>query len=165
MDIVALRKLLILVAAFLVAGAGMLWLVNQATTGAAQTPQAELWQIASLLHAPGDTTNQTVLSSTVPAAWTLRAEIAQLLAKGENRSEILHVIELQYGPTVLADPSGAGFGLWVWVLPGVALALGLGAAIGYLSKRRDAGAGGSVQAGSGQSELIDAKREEWIEFL
>ena len=97
--------------------------------------QSELWAIASQLHAPGDTTTQTVASSTVPAAWQIRAQIQELLDKGYTERQIVRWMVQDYGPTILADPSFAGFGALVWTLPGTGVAVAL-AVYGLLLRRR-----------------------------
>ncbi len=87
------------------------------------SPEATMWQIASQLHAPGDTTTETAAASPVPAAWQIRQQILSLLQKGETQQQILSQLQDEYGPTILANPSLAGFGAWVWILPPVAVML------------------------------------------
>lgn len=111
----------------------LLGLLLQGSLGNAQTDQQRLWAIASQLHAPGDTTTQTVATSTVPSAWKMRAQIQQLLLAGNSNQAVLRTIEQEYGPASYADPASSGFGLWVWLLPVVVLAIGaLAFAVGYL---------------------------------
>ena len=107
-------------------------------TLSAGTGQAELWSIASELHAPGDTTTQTAASSTVLSAWQIRAQIQSLLQKGWGRARILRTLENEYGPTVLADPNIAGFGVLAWLLPGAGVAAGLAVCARTLRRRRAA---------------------------
>lgn len=129
----AIRRSVWIIALVVLCAAALAWLL-QGTLANSQTDQQRLWAIAAQLHAPGDTTTQTVATSTVPAAWTMRAQIEHLLLKGESNQQVLTTIEQEYGPTALADPQTNGFGLLVWVLP-IAL-LGLAAVVLLQSYRR-----------------------------
>lgn len=79
--------------------------------------QTTLWSIASQLHAPGDSTTQTVADSTVSSAWIIRDQIARMLKQGFSRTQILQHMQQEYGPSVLADPAWQGVGTIAWVLP------------------------------------------------
>jgi cytochrome c-type biogenesis protein CcmH len=76
-----------------------------------------------------------------PQADRERALIRRLIDRGEDKDQIKDALVAQYGPRVLATPSGHGFDLLAWLVPGVGIALALGA-IGVLlwrsrSARRD----------------------------
>jgi cytochrome c-type biogenesis protein CcmH len=64
-----------------------------------------------------------------PQAQRERAYINRLIAQGQSKRQIEDALVQQYGPNVLATPSGHGFDLSAWIVPGVglvALAVGLG---------------------------------------
>ena len=54
----------------------------------------------------------------------LKGEVADLLGEGKGLEEILNVMALRHGDTVLAAPTKRGFNLTAWVLPFVALGSG-----------------------------------------
>lgn len=67
-----------------------------------------------------------------PQADRERALIRRLIARGESKDQIKDALVAQYGPRVLATPSGHGFDLTAWIVPGLGIAvaivaLGLGA--------------------------------------
>jgi cytochrome c-type biogenesis protein CcmH len=69
-----------------------------------------------------------------PQADRERALIRTLIAQGKDKDQIKDVLVDQYGPRVLATPSGHGFDLLAWLVPGVVLLAGLIA--GILAVRR-----------------------------
>jgi cytochrome c-type biogenesis protein CcmH len=69
-----------------------------------------------------------------PQADRERALIRTLIAQGEDKEQIKDALVDEYGPRVLATPSGHGFDLLAWLVPGVVLAAGLIA--GVLAVRR-----------------------------
>ena len=99
------------------------------------TVQANVWEVAAQLHAPGDTTTQTVLTSTVPSAWTIRAQIQQLLNSGKTQQQVIRLLIGEYGSAILASPAPSGFGLLVFVLPMLCVCVSLAAAIMLVIKR------------------------------
>jgi cytochrome c-type biogenesis protein CcmH len=70
-----------------------------------------------------------------PQADRERALIRQLIDQGEDKDQIKDALVAQYGPRVLATPSGHGFDLLAWLVPGVGILLGAGA-IGYFAVSR-----------------------------
>jgi cytochrome c-type biogenesis protein CcmH len=70
-----------------------------------------------------------------PQADRERALIRQLIDRGEDKDQIKDALVAQYGPRVLATPSGHGFDLLAWLVPGVGILLA-GAAIGYFAVSR-----------------------------
>lgn len=69
----------------------------------------------------------------------MRAEIADMGARGMTRAQILDYYVSKYGETVLAAPTKRGFNLVAWVIPFAALAAGGGAVYLFLqawSRRR-----------------------------
>jgi cytochrome c-type biogenesis protein CcmH len=69
-----------------------------------------------------------------PQADRERALIRRLIAEGKDKDQIKDALVAEYGPRVLATPSGHGFDLLAWLVPGVVLAAGLIA--GVLAVRR-----------------------------
>jgi cytochrome c-type biogenesis protein CcmH len=67
-----------------------------------------------------------------PQAESERTLIRKLINEGETKDQIKDALVAQYGPRVLATPSGHGFDLAAWIVPGlvfllVIIALGVGA--------------------------------------
>jgi cytochrome c-type biogenesis protein CcmH len=62
-----------------------------------------------------------------PQAERERALIRKLIARGEDKEEIKDALVAQYGPRVLATPSGHGFDLLAWLVPGAVLVIALAA--------------------------------------
>jgi cytochrome c-type biogenesis protein CcmH len=72
-----------------------------------------------------------------PQADRERALIRKLIANGDSKDQIKDALVAQYGPRVLATPSGHGFDLLAWIVPVLALALAvLGIALGLRRGRR-----------------------------
>src|SRR5438094_430461 len=55
-----------------------------------------------------------------PQAQRERAYINTLIAQGKTKQQIEDALVEQYGPNVLATPSGSGFDLTAWIVPGLA---------------------------------------------
>ena len=77
-----------------------------------------------------------------PQAERERALIRNLIAEGKDKDQIKDALVAQYGPRVLATPSGHGFDLLAWLVPGVVLAAGLIAGVLDASRRDFDGRGG-----------------------
>ena len=60
-----------------------------------------------------------------PQADRERALIRKLIARGEDKDQIKDALVAEYGPRVLATPSGHGFDLAAWIVPGLLLALAI----------------------------------------
>jgi cytochrome c-type biogenesis protein CcmH len=58
-----------------------------------------------------------------PQADRERALIRKLIARGEDKDQIKDALVAQYGPRMLATPSGHGFDLAAWIVPGLLIAL------------------------------------------
>jgi cytochrome c-type biogenesis protein CcmH len=58
-----------------------------------------------------------------PQAERERALIRRLIDRGETKDQIKDALVAQYGPRVLATPSGHGFDLAAWIVPGLVIAL------------------------------------------
>ena len=75
-----------------------------------------------------------------PQAERERALIRELIAKGETKDQIKDALVDEYGPRVLATPSGHGFDLLAWIVPGLGIALAAaGIAFAMLRLRRRGG--------------------------
>lgn len=87
------------------------------------------------------TCKTTLDQSSAPIADRIRQFITARIAAGDTKSEIKRKLVLQFGPSVLAEPSKHGFNLLAWVLPFVAVGLGA-AVLAWLvwrwSRRREA---------------------------
>jgi cytochrome c-type biogenesis protein CcmH len=60
-----------------------------------------------------------------PQADRERALIRKLIDEGQTKDQIKEALVAQYGPRVLATPSGHGFDLAAWVVPGVLIAMAI----------------------------------------
>ena len=56
-----------------------------------------------------------------PQADRERALIRKLIAQGKSKDEIKDALLAEYGPRVLATPSGHGFDLLAWIVPGLGI--------------------------------------------
>jgi cytochrome c-type biogenesis protein CcmH len=78
-----------------------------------------------------------------PQADRERALIRNLIAQGEGKDQIKDALVAEYGPRVLATPTGHGFDLLAWLVPGVGIALAIGG-IAFMLVRRRTRPGNSV---------------------
>ena len=62
-----------------------------------------------------------------PQADRERALIRKLIDEGKDKDQIKDALVAEYGPRVLATPSGHGFDLLAWLVPGVGILLAAGA--------------------------------------
>jgi len=75
-----------------------------------------------------------------PQADRERALIRELIAKGESKDQIKDALVAQYGPRVLATPTGHGFDLLAWIVPALGILLAAaGIAFAMLRLRRGRG--------------------------
>jgi cytochrome c-type biogenesis protein CcmH/NrfF len=74
--------------------------------------------------------------SASPQAERERALIRRLIAEGRDKEEIKDALVAEYGPRVLATPSGSGFDLLAWLVPGIAIGLGLCGIAWFALRRR-----------------------------
>ena len=54
-----------------------------------------------------------------------RAEIHRLIRQGKTKQQILDIFKAEYGPNVLAQPSGGGSAVALWAVPAGIIALAL----------------------------------------
>jgi cytochrome c-type biogenesis protein CcmH len=85
----------------------------------------------------------TLDQSNAPVAERMKTFIRLRIAAGDSEQEIKDALVAQFGPGVLAEPPGGGFGLLAWLLPLAAL-VGGAIVVGLLVRawsRRGAGPG------------------------
>jgi cytochrome c-type biogenesis protein CcmH len=70
-----------------------------------------------------------------PQAQRERSYINTLIAQGRTKQQIEDALVEQYGPNVLATPSGHGFDLTAWIVPALGL-VALAAVLGFAWWRR-----------------------------
>ena len=96
-----------------------------APTGAAAAVQIR----TSLTAVEGDlmcvVCHEPLAVSNSPQAFSERAYIRILIARGETRAQIDRNMVAQYGPSVLAKPPARGFSLLLYILPPLLVAIGL----------------------------------------
>lgn len=95
--------------------------------------------IAEELVTPGGCPSLTLAECTLPTAFKIREEIAQMLAQGMEKEEIIDTLVAKYGKAILGAPKPEGWGLVVWYTPYAVMgmaALALGAWL--YSRRRKA---------------------------
>jgi cytochrome c-type biogenesis protein CcmH len=84
----------------------------------------------------------TLDQSNAPVAERMKLFIRERIAAGDSEQEIKDALVAEFGPGVLAEPPGGGFGLLAWLLPLAALiggALAVGALVWAWSRRREPG--------------------------
>jgi cytochrome c-type biogenesis protein CcmH len=109
--------------------AGLVALATVAGGAAAATPRTNLPDVEDEVMC---TICGTLLEeSDSPQANSERALIRTLIARGETKDQIKDALVAQYGPRVLATPTGHGFDLAAWIVPGLLIALAIvGLAVG-----------------------------------
>jgi cytochrome c-type biogenesis protein CcmH len=66
----------------------------------------------------------TLDQSNAPVALKMKTFIRVRIAAGDSEQEIKDALVAEFGPGVLAEPPGGGFGLLAWLLPLTALVAG-----------------------------------------
>jgi cytochrome c-type biogenesis protein CcmH len=99
--------------------------------GEGDASREDVLDIAKEMHPPGCTDSMTADYCTLFTAYDLRMEIAEMLAAGKNKDQIINELVQKYGERILAAPQAQGFHLLAWFLPGIAIAAG-GITIGFL---------------------------------
>jgi cytochrome c-type biogenesis protein CcmH len=82
----------------------------------------------------------TLDQSNAPVAERMKLFIRERIAAGDSEQEIKDALVAEFGPGVLAEPPGGGFGLLAWLLPLAALfggVLAVGALVWAWSRRRE----------------------------
>jgi cytochrome c-type biogenesis protein CcmH len=92
-----------------------------------------------------------------PQADSERELIRKLIADGETKNQIKDALVAQYGPNVLATPSGHGFDLAAWIVPGLVIGLVLaGLAVGAYRLTRRPRAPASAPLDPADAARLDA---------
>ena len=99
---------------------------------AAATPRASLTDIEDEVMCLECGTALNVSNSQV--ADQERDFIAELIAQGKTKQQVKDALVAEYGPRVLAEPSGDGFQLTAWIVPLLA-ALGAIALVAFTARR------------------------------
>jgi len=126
----------------------------------AATPQTSINDIEAEVMCPICGTLLELAES--PQAQRERALVKRLIAAGKTKAEVKDALVAQYGPAVLALPSGSGFDLSAYLVPAIAfVAAAVALAFGVLRWRRAAnppGRGGPPQSGpqGDDAERLDA---------
>ncbi len=101
----------------------------------------------------------------------LKKEIAEQIATGKSREEILSYFQTKYGEKILSAPTTRGFNLAAWTVPFIAIALGL-VVVGLVLtrwRRESAAPGGAAGEPSPASMNVDpeirARLERELEEL
>jgi len=119
-----------------IAVAAAISLLAAATAGSAvaQAPRASLPDVEDEVMC---TICGTLLEeSQSPQADRERALIRDLIAQGKDKDQIKDALVAEYGPRVLATPSGHGFDLVAWIVPGLGILLVLGGLVWFALRRR-----------------------------
>jgi cytochrome c-type biogenesis protein CcmH len=116
----------------LIIGTIALLLSGPASANAAE-PRASLPDVEDEVMCP--ICGTLLAESDSPQADRERALIRKLIAQGEDKDQIKDALVAEYGPRVLATPSGHGFDLLAWLVPGFGIALALGAIVFTLSRQ------------------------------
>jgi cytochrome c-type biogenesis protein CcmH len=136
---------------FAIAGAIVLLAAASAGPAGAQEPRASLPDVEDEVMC---TICGTLLEeSQSPQADRERALIRNLIDEGKDKDQIKDALVAEYGPRVLATPSGHGFDLLAWLVPGVGIALAIGAIVFMLARQRRRGR----PAGPGAPDLDSAE--------
>jgi cytochrome c-type biogenesis protein CcmH len=93
------------------------------TAGAARAEAPSAADLEAELVCP--VCESTLDQSNAPVAERMKAYIRARIAAGDTEQEIKDALVEEFGPGVLAQPPGGGFGLLAWLLPLGALAVGV----------------------------------------
>jgi cytochrome c-type biogenesis protein CcmH len=91
----------------------------------------DVLDVAKEMHPPGCTDSMTADYCMLSTAYDLRAEIAEMLAAGKKKQQIIDELVQKYGERILAAPQAKGFHWLAWILPGASIIAG-GLTIGFL---------------------------------
>jgi cytochrome c-type biogenesis protein CcmH/NrfF len=85
----------------------------------AHAASAEFYDVEAALMC--DTCNVPLNIAESARADQERAQIRRLIAEGKTKQQILDIFEAEYGPTVLAEPTGGSSAVAVWAVPAAIL--------------------------------------------
>jgi cytochrome c-type biogenesis protein CcmH len=135
----------------------LLALLVLASTALAATPQTSINDVEGEVMCPICGTLLELAES--PQAQRERVLVKHLIAEGKTKAEVKDALVAQYGPAVLALPSGSGFDLSAYLVPVIAFIVAvLALAFGVLRWRRAAKPPGSGGASAGGPQGEDAER-------
>jgi cytochrome c-type biogenesis protein CcmH len=100
----------------------------------------------------------TLDQSNAPVAERMKSFIRVRIAAGDSEQEIKDALVAQFGPGVLAEPPGGGFGLLAWLLPLAGLvggAIAVGLVIRRWSRRAPSGGASEEQLDPELERLVD----------
>jgi cytochrome c-type biogenesis protein CcmH len=139
-----------------IATAIVLLLAGASVPAAAQEPSASLPDVEDEVMC---TICGTLLAeSDSPQAERERALIRNLIAEGRDKDQIKDALVAEYGPRVLATPSGHGFDLLAWLVPVVGIALAAAAllvAARKISRERTSDSATADDIPSGDQARLD----------
>jgi cytochrome c-type biogenesis protein CcmH len=128
------------------------------TLASAQEPRASLPDIEDEVMCP--ICGTLLEESQSPQAERERELIRRLIDEGKDKEQIKDELVAEYGPNVLATPSGSGFDLLAWLVPGVGIALAIGAITFMLWRQRRHGPHAAASAPElDQAELSRLERD------
>jgi cytochrome c-type biogenesis protein CcmH len=103
----------------------------------------------------------TLDQSNAPVAERMKTFIRARIAAGDSEREIKDALVAQFGPGVLAEPPGGGFGLLAWLLP--LLALAGGAVVVALLVRSWSGRRGPPPGDAISGDRLDPELERMVD--
>ncbi|HEY4621725.1 MAG TPA: cytochrome c-type biogenesis protein CcmH [Gaiellaceae bacterium] len=101
----------------------------------------------------------TLDQSNAPVAERMKAYIRVHVAAGDTEQEIKDALVAEFGPGVLAEPPGGGFGLLAWLLPLAAL-VGGAIAVALLIRTWSRRAPPQEPVGAGLDPELDRRVDE-----
>ncbi len=137
--------------------AGALALLALASPSLAATPRTSVNDVEGEVMCPICGTLLELAES--PQAQRERVLVKHLIAEGKTKGEVKDALVAQYGPAVLALPSGSGFDLSAYLVPVIAFVVAaLALAFGVLRWRRAAKPSGTAVSGprGEDAERLDA---------
>lgn len=112
-------------------------LLSLASPGLAAMPQTNVNDVEGEVMCPICGTLLELAES--PQAQRERVLVKRLIAEGKTNAEVKDALVAQYGPAVLALPSGSGFNLSAYLVPAIAFVIAaIALAFGVLRWRRAA---------------------------
>jgi len=134
------------------------WAVLLADLTPEQRVQAK--EIENLIIAPC-CWRQPVSDHFSPQSDEIREQIAQMVASGMTKDQILQKYVAEYGTRILSKPPAKGFGSLAYFLPVIFLALGAGVAVLVIRRLKPAVAGTPEEPSS--AKAVPAKYSAQLE--
>mgnify|MGYP001385162723 CR=1 FL=1 len=121
---------------FLLLAIAGFWSVALGAEPAQPVTREQVLAIAEELVTPGGCPSLTLAECTLPTAFKIREEIAQMLAQGMEKEEIIDALVAKYGKAILGAPKREGWGLVIWYMPYAVMVLAAIVLGGWLYHRR-----------------------------